>query len=211
MKAFCLLFLLTLLVSSVGAQTHSMVRGVYRTFDDFKAGQPEKVNPFYLDSIPRTNKKWLGTYYVTPRYVKNNRAVKRIWGFYDGTQSWIRFQNDFFPLEVHGDEIRFEAFGIVDNGGVVASGLLFGLVGAGIYAIATNEVAKSKRVTYIINPNNGNIHNAAELEADLLLTNGQFGGKKLVLYRGTKMEMDEEMLFFYQRFNYKRVCSGILY
>lgn len=195
MKELCLLFLLTLSIGWASAQQNPMVRGVYKTFEDFKAGQPKEVNPFYLDSVPRISDKWLGTCSVTPRYVRNNKQVRKIWGFFDGTRSWIHFQNDFFPIEVDGDQLRFDGYGIVDNGGVVASGLLFGLVGAGIYALATNEVAKSKRITYFIDPNNGNIHNAQQLEADLQLVDGKFGGKKLVIYRGTKKEQDKAMLF----------------
>jgi hypothetical protein len=195
MKGCCLLLLLTLFAGTLSSQSNSMVRGVYKTFEDFKAGHTTVVDSFYLDSVARKKKIWLGTYNVTPRYVKNNKAIKKIWGFYDGKHSWIRFRNEFFPLEVTDQEVRFEAYGTIDEGAAAATGMLFGLVGAAIYSVAANEDAKGERVEYIIDPSNGNIYEADALDFDLLTVDEQFGKRTLVLYRATNKEMDEPMRF----------------
>lgn len=173
------------------AQTNSMVKGVYRTFDEFKAGIPTVVDSFYIDSVPRKKQKWLGTYIITPRYAKNNKRIKEIWGFCDGKQSYIFFQSEFFPLDFTGADISFDAYGIYDASGAVVSAMAFGGIGIGIYVVVASEAAKGERVKYILNLNNGGILTAEKLD----LIGRTVQSRKLVLYRGTKKESKEPMLF----------------
>lgn len=192
---YCPFLFLFLISSATQAQDESLLRGVYGSFDDYKAGTTEVLDSFYLDSVPREKEAWLGTYSVTPRFTKKDRKVRRIWGFYDGTQSWIGFQNDFFPLVIENGNITFEAYGTVDNTNAAISGLLFGAIGAGIYSVAANAEAKGERITYVLDPNNGLIYTADDLGLDLQTSDVEFGDKKLVIYRGTKKEIDAPMVF----------------
>lgn len=192
---YCTFLFLFLISSATQAQDESLLRGVYGSFDDYKAGTTEVIDSFYLDSVPRKKDAWLGTYSVTPKFSKNDRKVKRIWGFYDGTQSWIGFQNDFFPLVIQNGHITFEAYGTVDNTNAAISWLLFGAIGAGIYSVTANAEAKGERITYILDPNNGLIYTADDIGLGIQTWDVELGAKKLVIYRGTKKEIDVPIVF----------------
>jgi len=183
--------LLVFIVSSAGAQSNSLVRGIYATFDEFKAGAPSILDTFYVDSVERFRNNWIGTYSLIPRFTPNGKAIKRIWGYCDGNQNFIHFQSDYYPVEVAGGDITFEGTGVFNSSNVVTAGLLGGAIGAGIYSLAAVEIAKDKRIKYVINPNNGDIHSAKDLEEAFY----SFKEKKLVLYRGTKKEIHESMSF----------------
>jgi len=191
MKHFYLMFLLVFIVSSAGAQSNSLVRGIYETFGEFKAGAPSILDTFYVDSVERYRRNWEGTYSLVPRFSPYGKAIKQIWGYCDGTQNFIHFQSDYYPVEVEGGDITFEGTGVFNSSGIVSAGVLTGGIGAGLYSLAAVEIAKDKRIKYVINPENGDIHSAKDLENAFY----SFKAKKLVLYRGTSREIKESMVF----------------
>lgn len=190
-------FLLALILAAFNltAQPDSLYRGVYYTYQDFRSGNIHVVDSFYLDSAERTTANWRGTWSVKPRYVKNNKLIRRIWGFSDGMRSYIAFQSEFFPLEFFYDEISFEAYDIPADDGAFAAGLLFGFVGAVVYEATATGVARSKRVRYVL-ASDGNVYHASAFENDFAENEWVDGEESmLVLYRGTHKETDEAMHF----------------
>jgi hypothetical protein len=185
------MFLLVVIVISAGAQSNSLVRGIYETFDEFKAGRPSILDTFYIDSVERYRNKWMGTYSLIPRFSPYGKAIKRIWGYCDGNQNFIHFQSDYYPVEVEDGDITFEGTGVFNSSGIVSAGVLTGGIGAGLYSLAAVEIAKDQRIKYVINPENGDIHSAKDLENAFY----SFKVRKLVLYRGTRKEIKESMVF----------------
>jgi len=191
MKHFYMMFLLVFIVSSAGAQSNSLVRGVYRTFDEFKAGIPTVVDSFYVDSVARRKRRWAGTYSVKPRYVQSNKLIKNIWGFCDGTTSFISFQADFFPLVVSENEISFEGYGIADPLAYSFEGMILDAMGVAVYSIEPGQSIPGDRVKYIVNPQNANVF-STELQRIVAMS---FKERKFILYRATKKEINEPMVF----------------
>ena len=136
-------------------KSQNLVRGAYRTFDEFLSNKPSITDSFYVDSKPRTNKHWVGTYSLTPRYFKTKRKIKKIWGFCDGEKTYILHQSDYFQVDAEDGNFIFIGYDIIDNVGAGTAGAMGGAIGAGIYSAIALSKAKSTKIKYLININNG--------------------------------------------------------
>ena len=81
MKNILLLGLLLLGTIHLTAQhtetacSKKLIRGAYKTYDEFIANKPSIIDSFYVQSIARTNKSWMGSNSLTPRYSETERRA----------------------------------------------------------------------------------------------------------------------------------------
>ncbi len=162
--------------------------GIYRTYEEFKYNMPGITDFFFVQHKKRRTKNWEGTYSKTPRFTKNNKKVKQVWGYSDGKHVYIFHQIDFFRVEMDNERLGFWAYGKIDNSGAVAAGIVGGAIGAGLYSMSVTSNAKQQKVYYTINKYTGKVSsnpNNIDSENEPIPTTS-----KLVLYRRGKKESD---------------------
>lgn len=167
-------------------KTKKLIRGAYKTFDEFILNQPSITDTFYVKSKERNNKNWKGTYSLTPKYLESNRRIKKIWGFCDGNRSYILHQSEFFPIKIENGQYTFIAYDLIDNSGAVAVGVMGGATGAGIYVGIPITKAKSKKIKYIIDETTGEAIYPYKPSPE----NANLFGAKLIVYRRSQKESD---------------------
>jgi len=170
-------------------------RGIFKTYKDFILNQPSTADSFYIELKPRKTNDWEGTVSVIPRYAKNNRKIKNIWGFSDGQFVFIFHQIDYFQLEIVNNEITFFGYGMLDNSGVTTMGVVSGALGAGIAHQKAMDRIKNQKIKYFIDLSTGKIKSS-------LKEYNKFGTlkiptTKLIFYRDGKKEMDQAFEFTY--------------
>lgn len=105
------------------------VKGVYKTFEDFRNNNIDTVGYAVVNITDTTFKVFT---HNEDGSFDTRRVVKKIWGINDGHQSYILFENDFVPLVRKNNTFFFTAN--VTNTqaaitGAAAGGASFGLVG----------------------------------------------------------------------------------
>ena len=161
-------FLATILLNSQETKTidsQKQKRGIYKSVAEFIANEPS-IDSFYVDSVERIDFVWRGTYSLIPRYFETNKKVKEIWGFCDGTNTYIFHQFDFFLLENKGEEYSFVGFELVENkgefGAVLIGQVMAGLGGAILnYWAFSHEMkleARKKKMRYTLKKSGQIIH-----------------------------------------------------
>ncbi len=173
--------------------TPNLKRGAYKNIAEFNANQPSITDSFYVDSIKRTDFVWSGTYSLVPRYFTSDKKIKDIWGFSDGTHSYIYHQLDFFRLENENGEWSFVGFELVDqNGEVVAAftsaaigGLVGGVLGQLAYSHDMKMLARKKKIRYTLEPSGQIIHPTIYIP----YYPGQ-KGNRINIYRRSKNEIE---------------------
>ncbi len=152
----------------------NLKRGIYQTYEQFVNNDPIIADSFYIEKKERKRKNWKGTYSLTPRFTENDKKIKQIWGFCDGTTVYVYHQKEFFPIEMNDNDIDFFGYGnkkgsskegvdIMNVGGWICTGGITIVVGlpivmvGGIVAISTSSSYKKHKVEYTIDPQNGDI------------------------------------------------------
>jgi hypothetical protein len=141
--------------------------GAYKTFEEFVQDRPGITEPLKFDKKERKQKNWEGTYSLKPRYVVNNKKVKRIWGFHDGVKAYVYHEGDYFPIEADKNSYYFYGYDEVDNSGAAGAAAMGGAIGGGIYGAAAASAARKEKIRYTLDPATGEIiHPRSNLSAD---------------------------------------------
>lgn len=177
----------------VSIRSEPPIRGIYKTFEEFRFNRPSVTDSFNIEYTIRSTKNWEGVLSYYPRYHKNNKRVKKVWGFNDGCQAFIFHQLEFFPIKIDENEISFNAYGMIGNTGVGTSGALrsvdggamdamgaMGAVGGAVYGAVALSKAKKQAIKYVINSETGIIYDSKYL----------LGTAKVIFYRRKKKELD---------------------
>ena len=178
----------SVLIASFGnaQEFHSgLTKGAYLTVHEFINNQPSITDSFYLELEPRQELKWVNTYSVTPRYASNNKRVKRIWGFYDGSDVYILHQGEYFVVQQKNGNYFFYGYGLFNNAGAVSAGMIGGAIGGAIQAASEEARIRKMKVKYHISPTTG--------EATLAYVPSEVKRpmQKLILYREAAKQMDD--------------------
>ncbi len=167
-------------------KSKKLIKGAYKTFNEFLLNKPGITDSFYVKSKARTNKTWKGTYSLTPKYSETNRRIKKIWGFCDGNISYILHQSEFFPIKIEKGQYSFIGYDLINTSGVGVAGVVGGAIGGGIYAGVALSNAKSKMIEYIIDKNTGEAIHPYKMSSE----NPNLIGAKLIVYRRAPKESD---------------------
>ncbi|MDJ1504828.1 hypothetical protein [Xanthocytophaga agilis] len=147
-------------------------RGIYLSLRDFLENSPDNSAQFMLDIKPRKGKSWEGIDRVIPYLIQSDGSqnkLKNVWGFSDGSQAYIYYNEDYFPLVQKGNTFVFDGFVPLPNNvyivtppasGVaeaVITGVVAGAVVASTAAILAGSLSKSSRQTYQLDIKTGDI------------------------------------------------------
>ncbi len=163
-KSYLILLLLLAFSAQLTAQqdtndTTILVRGIYNNHEEFLTNKPGITEPFYLKQIERLQKAWKGTYKIKIKYTESNKRAKpnSHWGFCDGTKTYIEHQGEYFEIEEENGEYFFVGYDLLNlnPSATAAAGVAGGLVGGALYAGIATSVARSKRIRYTIEMQNG--------------------------------------------------------
>lgn len=169
----------------------NLVAGVYKNFEEFLANKPSITKEYYVNSKPRTHKKWNETSsFFPPRDSNSNRKIKEIWGFSDGESAYILHQNEYFPIELEENTYRFVGFDKIDQAPLIATIIFGGLILVGLSSAANHKIAKNRPTEYFIDTFTGMPINVEEEKVKSL-------GKmvKLCFYRMGKNEVNAPLKF----------------
>lgn len=188
MKSYKLLFLLILIGlkgfsqdNKIPIAKEKLKRGIYQTFEEFKFNIPSITDSFYVESKIRKQRNWEGTTSFIPKYTKNNKRVKKVWGFSDGNKAYAFHQWEFFEIELDSSHIGFYGYKELSDADVAAIAFAAGAIGT---AIAIDQ-AKKKKVYYNIDLLNGKFRSKDKIIDN---SNKANASTKLVLYRRDKKE-----------------------
>ena len=165
---------------------NNLVRGGYANYFEFLNNAPSVRDSFYVEWEQRTNPQWVGTKKVIPRLVRNDRKVKKIWGFSDGNQVFIFHQVEFFPVVIDSDQPYFYGYDLMDDQGATNAAMWGGAIGSTIYA----SNAKKRRIRYEIDLFTGSVMHpeiATKMRLDAM--------NELIVYRRSKKESLDLALF----------------
>lgn len=132
--------------------TEPLKRGIYMSHQDFVANTPSDTHSFYLQEKARKKGLWEGTFNRIPRYSKNGRKSKHIWGFSDGEKAHIYHEKEYFPITVEGHKMLFYGYGLSEaseseKAMAWAAAFMGGLAGTLIYELSSNAVSKREAKT----------------------------------------------------------------
>lgn len=119
-------------------QQEPLRRGIYNSFEEFRANRPGIVDePFVLSTRKRTGKQWAGADAVDAAYLylspeKPARPVRNVWGMCDGGKAYILYRNDFFELQPSGNSYTFLGITPANSNDVAAASIVGGLAGAAL-------------------------------------------------------------------------------
>lgn len=91
-------------------------RGLYQNLGQFLANQPDTTLPFRVDTVRHRYRsewaaqRWKGVAQVRPQPEKKGREGKLpdgLWGFCDGRQVFVQYQERYFPLMRQGSFFTF--------------------------------------------------------------------------------------------------------
>ncbi|MDJ1485112.1 hypothetical protein QNI16_31730 [Cytophagaceae bacterium YF14B1] len=88
-------------------------QGIYYSLDDFRNNAPDNKQAFGVDRKPRKGDEWVGVDQVTPYLVTaedKHKTLKKAWGFSDGSQAYIYYDKDYFPIRQEGSGFFFDAY-----------------------------------------------------------------------------------------------------
>ncbi len=194
--------------------------GLYNTFYDFMVTNPIGRESFYLDSAITEKGEWSNYYFKTPRYYDNNNKVRNIWGFTDGNNSYVFYDNEFFKVFKDRDNLCFIGFGIpktmtsgaVSAGVGVVGGVLGGAVGGAaagaIYGAVADANARKKQHKYFIDENTGRIFTSIEALRDYRAKNVM---SELIIYRMSKKEKRDSVFFKINNESYYFIPNSYLH
>ncbi|MDJ1498003.1 hypothetical protein QNI19_33990 [Cytophagaceae bacterium DM2B3-1] len=152
--------------------TNTPQRGIYMSLSEFLNNKPGNSEQFMLDVKPRKGKNWEGVDRVTPYLIQfdgSQTRLKNAWGFSDGSQAYIYYNEDYFPLVQKGNTFVFDGFVPLPNNmyivtpptsGVaeaVVTGVVAGAVAASTAAILAGSFSKGSRQTYQLDIKTGEI------------------------------------------------------
>lgn len=108
-----LLALMVLALNHTFAQNNlkSLKKGVYLTYADFFNNTPSLIDSIIIDSVKRSHKNWDTTYNFKVKKINSNRRLK-VWGFSDGVNAFIYFQEEAFLLDFKDNEYSFLGYGL---------------------------------------------------------------------------------------------------
>jgi len=166
---------------------NTLTKGAYATFEELQQNKPSITDSFYLELKPRETQLWIDTYSVTPRYASNNKRVKRIWGFFDGSDVYVLHQGEYFKLQRENNTFSFYGYGPYNTDGEFYAGLVGGFIGGSIAAAAEQARISKMKVKYEINQETGE----AVIPGIARRRTNNKHVQKLILYRGVAKQVDE--------------------
>lgn len=118
--------------------TEPLKRGIYMSHAEFVSNNPSVLDSFYTDDKMRKKGLWEGTYNRIPRYAKNGRKAKRIWGFSDGKKAYIYHEKEYFPITIDGHKMSYFGYAFTDPSDaemakLMVVGYLGGAIGTMLY------------------------------------------------------------------------------
>jgi hypothetical protein len=139
-------------------------KGRYRTFHDFRDNTPDHSLPFEVETTANTEGNLAGTYKVHP-YITDATGKQRplpadTWGFSDGRNVFIRYQNAYFPLERHGNQLSFRVYSVQPGPLIIGAG---GLLGAAVGIALSAATTHAYEHEFTVDITDGNVFNATNL------------------------------------------------
>ena len=161
----------------------NLVEGIYKNFEEFLANKPSITSGYYVNYFTRTHKLWNETLTFSHKDSKDNRKIKKIWGFSDGESAYILHQKEFFKIELVENRYQFVGFDKIDKSGKVAAFIFGGLILSSLSSSTNLKIAKNRPTEYFIDTYTGMPINLEEEKIKFL-------GKmvKLYFYRLGKKE-----------------------
>ncbi|WP_324679013.1 hypothetical protein [Hymenobacter sp. GOD-10R] len=139
-------------------------KGRYRTFHDFRDNTPDHSLPFEVETTANTEGNLAGTYkvhpYITDATGKHRPLPADTWGFSDGRNVFIRYQNAYFPLERHGNQLSFRVYSVQPGPLIIGAG---GLLGAAVGIALSAATTHAYEHEFTIDITDGNVFNATNL------------------------------------------------
>lgn len=161
----------------------NLVEGIYKNFEEFLANKPSITSGYYVNYFTRTHKLWNETLTFSHKDSKDNRKIKKIWGFSDGESAYILHQKEFFKIELVENRYQFVGFDKINLDTSYAPAYFGGLIGASATSSIALRQAKNRPTEYFIDTYTGMPINLEEEKIKFL-------GKmvKLYFYRLGKKE-----------------------
>lgn len=134
--------------------------GIYNTLEDFQNNTPSNDESFFIDTIYKTTINDKNQAFYVPRFSKNRRKIKNIWGFAINGEQYIYFNKNFLRVYKFNNEFYFYDYYEINNansGAIGLAGALFGFVGGMIAASIENQKNEIQKIKHLLNPHNGNI------------------------------------------------------
>lgn len=213
----CFLLFHLLMIGNLSAQVSiesNTTNSIYTSFLEYKYNMPSFTDFFYIDSVPRTQDGWEGTYSLTPIFKRSGTKLSDIWGFTVGTDAYIQLNGEFFKLQQQNGYLVTVGYGsvdnvggtiaaavitgisgylvtgsigTVDNGWTIATGVISGIIGGVIYSSHMHSKEKKQSIKYFIDTLTGDLYTH-----DLFVRNEYtFRPTKLILYREHKKQVQE--------------------
>lgn len=135
------------------------VRGLYKSFEEFKYNVPSIRDSFNIRGHARTAPKWKGTTSYKPYYEETGARAYGLWGFSDGEHCFFYHDGEFFEVSLDSAVLGFYAYASQGSEGMLVGAAMSpssagtGMALAG-YAIA-DELNKKTRKFYFMNPYSG--------------------------------------------------------
>ncbi len=104
-------------------------RGLYPGFNDFLQQHPDTATQFTIKHRSAGDGRL-----VKLKPAKGEAVADANWGFSDGTYAYVNIGSDYLRLERDGDRFISQYSAAPNAGVVVAVGVMFGAIGAALYA-----------------------------------------------------------------------------
>jgi len=124
--------------------------GIYESFQDYLENNPSLSANYKVYPKPRSNENWVGTSNYNIKYADREYRIKEPWGFCDGKNVFVLFQNQYFQVFIKDSTHYFKGFTPLNYSSVGAGSLLFGVVGGIIAADVAYEKSENNPTFYNI-------------------------------------------------------------